>query len=473
MEEQKRRNNVKGTVSVIPTYAGVNEVLRVLCSFSYEGRKYVLAIDGDGNNVCRQIKWTLARGTYQSSEPVNEKIRDIAQALSDRAKEKKEFFNFEAEHYEIRREKGTIRVKKNGSLRILSPYARCAPDALRLIFVLTLALVFGFMYIHSSDIYAASALFGDLPAAVLYAVIYLIQIAGSSALFFYRKDSRGTIDLVFNAFVPYTVLSLAAAVIFNTRIRIVMICLASVMFFIGILPKMVQTMKARGSAHKAHLAKEVFGRCVSTVFLCAYTVFIISHLFGMSLFTYTGESIEAAPCAEVTDESFLEAKQSLRSGVWDGYDGQQKIDKLQIICNYECKNVLGCEPPAVTAEKTVRDTLYGAYESETGTIIINKELLENGTSAEVLNTLLHETRHAYQHAVKNAYEAIEESLGDDVKELLCFKLAGIYRDEFENYIGADKDFNAYYEQTVERDSREWAESRLETEYGEYVFQTQE
>ena len=71
------------------------------------------------------------------------------------------------------------------------------------------------------------------------------------------------------------------------------------------------------------------------------------------------------------------------------------------------------------------------------------------------------------------YEAIDESLGDDVKELLCFKLAGIYRDEFENYIGADKDFNAYYEQTVERDSREWAESRLETEYGEYVFQTQE
>lgn len=159
---------------------------------------------------------------------------------------------------------------------------------------------------------------------------------------------------------------------------------------------------------------------------------------------------------------------SLQSEKWETYNNQEKLDILQVICDYECKNNLGCDSPKVVAGHPEHDAIYGSYSSQTKTIIINVEHLANDPAEDVLDTLLHEARHAYQHAAVNAFNAIEEDLSEEAKALSCFKTIESYRDNFENYISGNGDYYSYYDQEVESDSRSWAEWRIMSEYYYFV-----
>ena len=161
-------------------------------------------------------------------------------------------------------------------------------------------------------------------------------------------------------------------------------------------------------------------------------------------------------------------RDSIQSEKWGTYSIQEKLDILQVICDYECKNNLGCESPEVVAGHPERDTIYGSYSSKTKTITISVEHLANDPAEDVLDTLLHEARHAYQHAIVNAFNAIEENLSEEAKALSCFRTIEDYRDNFENYISGNEDYFSYYDQDVESDSRSWAEWRIMSEYYYYV-----
>ena len=43
-----------------------------------------------------------------------------------------------------------------------------------------------------------------------------------------------------------------------------------------------------------------------------------------------------------------------------------------------------------------------------------------------------------------------------------------FYENFYDYAATDGDFDAYYNQTVEKDSRTWAEQRVTTYYYEYI-----
>lgn len=88
----------------------------------------------------------------------------------------------------------------------------------------------------------------------------------------------------------------------------------------------------------------------------------------------------------------------------------------------------------------------GAYNPETNTITLNSRLLETENPNELMNTILHESRHAYQ------YYAIEYPDKVTVSE----ETIAEWKDNFEYYIRPEWDFEAYVSQPVEADANDFA-----------------
>ena len=78
---------------------------------------------------------------------------------------------------------------------------------------------------------------------------------------------------------------------------------------------------------------------------------------------------------------------------------------------------------------------------------VNKLDISNADYAEVMNTMVHEMRHAYQHAVVDSPDKF------DVAQSTVDSWAA----DFDDYKTPDSDgFKAYYSQPVEADARSFA-----------------
>ena len=66
------------------------------------------------------------------------------------------------------------------------------------------------------------------------------------------------------------------------------------------------------------------------------------------------------------------------------------------------------------------------------------DLMTDYGATEELNVLC---SFNYQHATVNAFNAIEENLSEEAKALSCFKTMESYRNNFENYISGNKNYD--------------------------------
>lgn len=95
--------------------------------------------------------------------------------------------------------------------------------------------------------------------------------------------------------------------------------------------------------------------------------------------------------------------------------------------------------------------------------------MENDDSEKVLNTVLHEIRHNFQHRMIDMYQSIEEHIDEQYKDLQVFREIQEYRENFSDYCSGDENYDEYYRQVVEQDSREWAEKRIKEFYIYYIY----
>lgn len=455
-----------GIVSEIKTDYGATEKMNVLCSFNYDDQNYLLAIDEENDYVCRRIKFNPWKGTYIDTNPVCKDVIRIGNILLKKAESNKEFYRFKAEHYIIFDEKGMLRFRKQRKLNLLDRRIKCIPFLVRLLVAKLFALAYGFLCVHTAEITVAANVFNIASRSKLVAVTYLIQVFGALFLFFVRKSDRDWSDLYFNAIIPYNTISLVGLFRVNKEIRITVILIVIGSLLIWILPKVIQAIRTQKKTQKIKHWKTALRRCYAPFIICLCVAYVAVHFLGLSVYTYSSNKIENVDTQSI--ESFKSVRESLQSEKWQTYSNQEKLDILQIICDYECKTNLGCDSPKVVAGHPERDTIYGSYSSKTKTITISVEHLANDPAEDVLDTLLHEARHAYQHATVNAFNAIEENLSEGAKALSCFKVIESYRNNFENYISGNEDYYSYYDQDVESDSRSWAEWRIMSEYYYYV-----
>ena len=105
----------------------------------------------------------------------------------------------------------------------------------------------------------------------------------------------------------------------------------------------------------------------------------------------------------------------------------------------------------ITAELqfcSMPENVCGGYDPNTNRIELNSKFLENSDCKKLQNTILHESRHAFQQ------KCIENPDSVTVKN----NIIDVWKDNMKNYIPPGFDFEAYENQEIEKDANYFADS---------------
>lgn len=144
---------------------------------------------------------------------------------------------------------------------------------------------------------------------------------------------------------------------------------------------------------------------------------------------------------EITDE-LKDAISNFDSEKWDHMTDGEKIDAINNVKELVSKE-LGLSIVPETIYFSDNWGANGFYNPYDGSININIEKSFMSDSKEMLNTVIHELRHAFQYESAERLETKEDAL---------------FKCNLDNYIDPYKSFYAYQEQYVEADARAYADA---------------
>lgn len=108
----------------------------------------------------------------------------------------------------------------------------------------------------------------------------------------------------------------------------------------------------------------------------------------------------------------------------------------------------GKNPPLEFKEMSPAN--MGAYNTETNTITLNSRLLITENPQELMDTILHESRHAFQqYAVENPDRVSVDR-----------ETVALWKDNMDYYIRPEWDYEAYKNQPIEADADKFAENTM-------------
>lgn len=157
--------------------------------------------------------------------------------------------------------------------------------------------------------------------------------------------------------------------------------------------------------------------------------------------------------------TYKEILNTLNPEVWRNLSEEEKMDYFQSLenCMAMESNRDSCKVNGKFLYAGEEGVVLGAYNPETREIDINvsqfdEYSLYGNEPSRLTQTCLHEGRHALQHQVVEGMVKYHDS-----------KVAEEWRHNLEegNYISYKRNPKAYYNQPVERDAREFAETRYE------------
>lgn len=162
-----------------------------------------------------------------------------------------------------------------------------------------------------------------------------------------------------------------------------------------------------------------------------------------------------------TIENNIEKILQLREFIWDELPIDKRLGILQTVANVEMQE-LGVNTQLKITSTSLEPNTLGCYREYDHIIKIDIEHLMNSRSHDVLKTVLHECRHAYQ------YKTIEmlDGIGNEYKNLYLCREVQRFKKEFENYEESTND--GYWHNPVEIDARHYAEDRIKVYYSTFA-----
>ena len=112
----------------------------------------------------------------------------------------------------------------------------------------------------------------------------------------------------------------------------------------------------------------------------------------------------------------------------------------------EVKQSMGIDAELSFVSKSPNE--LGGYNPKTNCIELNSNYLEKADCEDLLNTILHESRHAFQDKCIQSPDSVT------VKN----NVIDVWKDNFQNYISPCHDFEAYENQEIEKDANYYADS---------------
>lgn len=276
------------------------------------------------------------------------------------------------------------------------------------------------------------------------------------------RKRRNFVSVALNASCPFAVYWLVTyhkTYAMLSSAVVVMATLLSLSYFVITIGMYIRAKAKR--ACKTSLLKAMWASfmnaCTVAIF-CLIIVFItgIPVLFGLPLLQGSAKATAGnATANEFTIKSEIETLLVFSDGTWKQLTNIEKLGILQTVTNIEAV-YLGIPYELTVGAAALKDNVVGGYNDSTHSVLVDLDSLENDSAYELLDTILHEARHAYQHSLISLYHAVPE-----YKQLLVFKEVQQYDAEFSNYThgSSDETFDDYYYQACEEDARSYADER--------------
>lgn len=173
---------------------------------------------------------------------------------------------------------------------------------------------------------------------------------------------------------------------------------------------------------------------------------------------------DTADNSDLSEEAYSETLYNIKPEIWEMLSYDERLWTIENLKNIEL-NYLGVSKDILLVITELEDSTLGEYSDNI--IKIDEYYFNNSPIEEIVETVCHECRHAYQHACIEAYYDADESFQD----LYMFTSTKIYADNWFNYIEYDagKDnYDEYYNQPIESDSFSYASQRAQVYYSELI-----
>ena len=125
---------------------------------------------------------------------------------------------------------------------------------------------------------------------------------------------------------------------------------------------------------------------------------------------------------------------------WSDLSLEEQKQSMTDLADYVATDTGNENPPEIVFRDDMADGAYGGYNPETNKLEINQNMLDD--SAEAADTVAHEMWHAHQQ------QCALDPTSEKGRE---------YQEGFDNYISPEHDFEAYENQLVEVEAREYAQ----------------
>lgn len=214
------------------------------------------------------------------------------------------------------------------------------------------------------------------------------------------------------------------------------------------------------------------------VFICGMTCAVFLVLSCFSIYEeYIDKILKAEEWSSLVEvvedensdilcESVLEKYKEiiLEINNWSNMSDNEKTELIFKIGIIEMEN-LGIEKNSgiIIVADELDDYTMGYYSDQEKIIVINAEHISSDSAESNIKTVFHEVFHAYQHQLVDLIDFDSEI----VKNSYYFIDAREWKDNIENYISAETDFDAYQAQPLEADARTYSETRAQ-EYFEAI-----
>ena len=141
------------------------------------------------------------------------------------------------------------------------------------------------------------------------------------------------------------------------------------------------------------------------------------------------------------DEQLDAIMENFKDSKWSDMSLEEQKKSITDLADFVTADIGLKNPPEIVFRDDMPDGSYGGYNPNSNVIEINTNMLYD--NVEAADTIAHEMWHAYQ-----------EQAAKDPND----PRAAEYQEAFDNYITPDIDFEAYQEQMIEAEARDYAQA---------------
>lgn len=166
-------------------------------------------------------------------------------------------------------------------------------------------------------------------------------------------------------------------------------------------------------------------------------------------------------------ENNIDTLYNIQPEIWNTLNYEQKVNTIDNLMNMELYN-LGVTSPVKLIVKNISGTTLGNHYINLNIIEIDKYHLQNDSIYDVVNTVCHECRHAYQYNCVIAYE----DSNSEFKNLEMYNNAKQFKENFANYNeykpNDEDSYDKYASQIVESDASQYAAVQTDNYYYDLI-----